>query len=452
MDRRTAKGRAQRIDLGYFKRPHPFRRWRLWLSIALPATAVLWIFASDVVGHQAVYDPGPLSRAHSVFSNRCELCHTRRLGVSRGHIADSACLTCHDGPKHQQNQVFTPGCSSCHAEHRGLAQVSEVSDASCTQCHASLRSSRGNPTVARTVTSFTGNHPEFRAKLVDFRDPGTIKLNHSVHLAAGLKGPHGPVQMQCSDCHRATANPGPWPYGMAAQAAAPPDVLSDRSHNSPYMAPMKYADQCAACHTLQFDRRFAEQVPHDKPDVIHKFLVDRYSQYIRAHPEAIRERAPQLRRIVEASPMLAPRNAVEWVDAQVDAAERLLWQKTCKECHTFAAPAQGTLPQMPKAAIPQRWMQRATFDHNAHTLVDCESCHTQTRRSKETSDILLPGIGTCRQCHQREQQIGSGAEARCFECHAYHDWSRQRRVKAPYTIPQIRGALSLPGTQPAALR
>ena len=33
---RTTKKRAQRIDLNYFKRPHPFRRWRFWLSVAVP--------------------------------------------------------------------------------------------------------------------------------------------------------------------------------------------------------------------------------------------------------------------------------------------------------------------------------------------------------------------------------------------------------------------------------
>ena len=41
-------------------------------------------------------------------------------------------------------------------------------------------------------------------------------------------------------------------------------------------------------------------------------------------------------------------------------------------------------------------MQHATFDHNAHTLIDCEGCHAQSRRSKETADIRVPGIATCR--------------------------------------------------------
>src|SRR5512146_2530858 len=100
MERRTAKARAQRIDLGYFQRPHPIRQWRFWLSVAVPMVALAWLLGSEVAGRHAVYDPGPLSRAHAVFSNRCELCHTARIGRYRRHVEDAACLTCHDGPKH----------------------------------------------------------------------------------------------------------------------------------------------------------------------------------------------------------------------------------------------------------------------------------------------------------------------------------------------------------------
>lgn len=444
MERRTAKARAQRIDLGYFQRPHPFRQWRFWLSVATPVVALAWLIGAEIAGRHAVYDPGPLSRAHSVFSSRCELCHTARIGRYRRHVDDAACLTCHDGPKHQEAQSFTPACRSCHVEHGGLQRVSEVSDATCTQCHAALRTTRGDPAVARVVTSFTANHPQLRAKLADFRDPGTIKLNHAVHLASGLRGPRGPVQMQCNDCHRASTRPGSWPYAAGTAALPVSDALSDRSSNSPYMAPIKYTDQCAGCHTLEFDRRLAgEQVPHDKPEVIHKFLLDRYTRFIAEHPAALHQVA-WVRRIAEQQQQPIPRTPAEWVTVQVNDAERLLWQKTCKECHMLRPPAGASLPEVPKAAIPHRWMQHAAFDHNAHTLVDCESCHTQTRASTETADVLLPGIETCRQCHQRESEMGSAADARCFECHQYHNWSQQRRIKAPYSIPQIRGAASLP--------
>jgi len=43
--KRTTKKLAQRIDLNYFKRPHPFRQWRFWLSVCIPAAAILWLGA-----------------------------------------------------------------------------------------------------------------------------------------------------------------------------------------------------------------------------------------------------------------------------------------------------------------------------------------------------------------------------------------------------------------------
>ena len=39
----TTKKLAQRIDLNYFKRSHPFRRLRFILSISLPLLALIWL-------------------------------------------------------------------------------------------------------------------------------------------------------------------------------------------------------------------------------------------------------------------------------------------------------------------------------------------------------------------------------------------------------------------------
>ena len=40
---RTTKKLAQRIDLNYFKRPTPLKRAKFWLSVAVPALALVWI-------------------------------------------------------------------------------------------------------------------------------------------------------------------------------------------------------------------------------------------------------------------------------------------------------------------------------------------------------------------------------------------------------------------------
>jgi hypothetical protein len=46
------------------------------------------------------------------------------------------------------------------------------------------------------------------------------------------------------------------------------------------MAPVKFANACAACHLLTFDKRFDEGVPHDKPEVVQAFLLKKFQQYM----------------------------------------------------------------------------------------------------------------------------------------------------------------------------
>src|SRR5437870_11207375 len=54
------------------------------------------------------------------------------------------------------------------------------------------------------------------------------------------------------------------------------------------MAPVRFANACAACHLLTFDKRFDYGVPHDKPEVVHAFLVRVFREYIAAHPSEVR--------------------------------------------------------------------------------------------------------------------------------------------------------------------
>ncbi len=69
------------------------------------------------------------------------------------------------------------------------------------------------------------------------------------------------------------------------QESLPPhDMRSGRA----LMAPVKFATACAACHLLTFDKHFDEGVPHDKPDVVHAFLIAKFTQYIAAHPGDVR--------------------------------------------------------------------------------------------------------------------------------------------------------------------
>src|SRR2546425_12439836 len=59
-----------------------------------------------------------------------------------------------------------------------------------------------------------------------------------------------------------------------------------------------------------------------------------------------------------------------------------------------------------------------------------------------TSDVLLPGIQNCRQCHRPGLDA---AESRCFECHTYHDWSKEKPVKGRFTSQEVlHGTATIP--------
>jgi len=468
---RTTKSVAKRIDLNYFKRPHPLRRLRFILSIAALALAVVWLAGFGLARNSFVYTAGKVSPAHAVVSRKCFACHIERAGKFRETAIDRGCLSCHDGPIHHANQIFTPKCGSCHVEHRGQIRLAAAATESCTQCHADLETAGTPTTFYRHITGFGAGHPEFAVLRSGEPDPGTIKLNHFVHLKAGLKGPHGePVQLDCEDCHRANqanqqwayaigpdAPPGETPKLPAAVTASlspyrikPPTMVGARA----YMGPILYARQCAACHPLQFDKRFTESVPHDTPEIVHAYLVKKFSDYIAAHPAELRE--PISTVALPAKPVpVSPRvysPPEQWVNAKVADAEALLWGKTCKQCHTMlaaqAAPAaQPSLPALPKVAeskITARWFPHAMFDHNQHRLVTCESCHVRARTSQNTADVLVPSVHVCAECHHTGS---AGAESRCFECHIYHDWRNEKEVTSRFPLADIVGGAKRPGDE-----
>jgi hypothetical protein len=124
--------------------------------------------------------------------------------------------------------------------------------------------------------------------------------------------------------------------------------------------------------------------------------------------------------------------------------ERILWNKTCAECHEFVSPQASTgqaatagaeqpLPVYAASNVTKRWMPRAAFDHTPHLMVRCQSCHA-AEASTKTSDVLLPNAAACATCHAPAR----GAETRCFECHAYHDWTKSHPVTPSYSLTDFK--------------
>lgn len=504
---RTTKKLAQRIDLNYFKRPTALKRAKFWLSAGLPAIALIWIAWHGFARDSRVYSSGRMSEAHAVLEAQCAACHVQTAGAFSAKASDAACLSCHDGPLHHAAQTQTLGCAECHTEHRGRVNLVAAKNQSCAQCHGNLKTSSGSPHYAAHIESFEDGHPEFAAlRPLDgmaAHDPGTIKVNHAIHMKPIRRGPNGPnVQLECGDCHKTAVGSAEWKYADAIYTSASTTyssedlVFTTKAGALPLprptapsgrerMAPVKFATACAGCHSLAFDKRFTEGVPHDKPEVVHAFLVRKFSEYLAAHPEVLSESRDPGRNL--AGKPLAPQVRKlwpgPWLAEHIADAEDLLWRKTCNQCHTMAhvptkeesarwmpddysskerglfafansakpnplqvfrngeststiviGLATQYLPSIAPSNITVQWMPHAKFDHDAHRGFACASCHEKALSSTETSDVLLPGIATCKACHAPGPEH---AESRCFECHTYHDWSKRKEVTPTFTLPAL---------------
>ncbi len=437
---RTTKKLAQRINLDYFKTVHGIPRWRRILSLAFTAAGLAWLGWYGLRGSPKPYNAGPIARAHALIGQKCSACHIP-AGSFQQAVNNKACLACHDGPVHHAEQTFTPQCADCHVEHKGLMRLANTTDRACTQCHADLKVKDKNAPLrfGANISAFDRTHPEFAAVRQGHpADPGTIKLNHEVHLKKDLRGPHGPVQLKCGDCHRPPGLNESFPFGRAEVVPASfPGGLAPvfRVPSRAFMEPVNYMKHCSECHTLQFDRRFIESVPHKEPQVVYDFVVKKLTEYIAVHPREIPLVDEPDKRLPSRPPQPPARNAAEWVQQRLADAQLLLWRKSCKECHTLTYPGgPDALPETAKSQITTHWLPHSEFDHGAHQMLACASCHTKAATSKETADVLIPGVQVCRDCHHNG---GDAAEARCFECHVYHDWSKEKQVNGALTIQHL---------------
>jgi hypothetical protein len=492
---RTTKTVAQRIDLNYFKRPTPFKRAKLWLAILAPAIALVWIGWHVLGRDNRVYSSGRLSEAHAVLEKECATCHVQQVSGHSAAAADSACLACHDGPLHHASNVNVKmACAECHVEHRGRVSLVATKNQSCAQCHGDLSAANRDSRYAQHIRSFADGHPEFAALRsgagTPASDSGTINLNHALHMRSIRRGPTGPmVQLDCVTCHATGAAIPDLTYSGARHRASnvsykDSDVvlqILQESLQGPRpitgrerMAPPKFANACAGCHLLTFDKRFDEGVPHDTPEVVHAFLVKKFSDYIATHGAELHEMQDPQRSLAgradgPASRSLSP---AQWVAERIAVSEQLLWHKTCSQCHAVSAttlqdvriarwdaasmppetrktttPSTGTasntnqplaaLPKIAAANITLQWLPHSRFDHDAHRGFSCTGCHQNALTSTETSDILIPGIATCQKCHAPGPDR---AESRCFECHIYHDWAKRKEVNPTFTLPALRSA------------
>ncbi|MGD9688921.1 MAG: cytochrome c3 family protein [Phycisphaerales bacterium] len=139
--------------------------------------------------------------------------------------------------------------------------------------------------------------------------------------------------------------------------------------------------------------------------------------------------------------------------ARKDVMEKLAGGSYCGKCHMNLKPGPAEAPELfaiSDQRIPDRWLPKSIFGHVAHAAIKCVECHAAAKSSL-TTDILLPNVDNCRQCHaQHATPSGSSAPFDCTLCHSFHRML-PGTIEGTKTIDQVReGGISRLIGAPAA--
>jgi len=380
------------------------------------------------------WSTGALSLAHHGLEDNCESCHVDAFVAVR----DSTCLTCHEdiGDHASETRLAKgrarfglgegfqwavagmfgkegPGaCTTCHTEHEGPTRMQPASQQFCADCHTTL-DTRLADTQLGNASDFGNAHPEFKAAIFTAlrQDKARrISLGDKPREASGLKFPHklhldpqgGPARMAinlgrqagygdaltCKDCHKP-------------------------SESGTGFRPIDMEEDCESCHSLVYDQVGGtfRTLRHGDVD---QLLADLRAADRFPHQPVVtgRNRPGAFGR-----GGLYYQNFGPPIVSRVGVDRALAPGGVCGECH-LPALTNGRPDIMP-VNLPKRFFLHGGFSHAAHKQEKCSSCH-RAETSTSSSDLLLPDIASCRECHQGEQALKSEVPSSCAMCHSYH--------------------------------
>jgi predicted CXXCH cytochrome family protein len=411
------------------------KRWAAWLwalivlglFLLLPAGRVLdlpWRDAaqSSTFGDR-FWNPGPVILAHQPIEQKCAACHEAAFE----RVKDRSCLECHARVGRHLAPHATPAglfaterCAACHREHKGTKATHRDDDGLCVGCHQDLRA-RSPGVAALDAGDFARAHPQFRLSLPSesgvrrvrmggeaIAESSNLSFPHDVHLApAGVRSPlQGRMRLECRSCHEPDA------AGRGFQ-------------------PISMPKHCQECHALQFEPAVTtREVPHGKPGEALVVLEEFYANLaLQGIPDSFQKAfgvagEGLLRRVGE--PSAAEReNALRLARRKArQVGEEMFEVRVCKTCHAVArGPTHSpTAPEWRIAPVRanSHWMPQARFNHKAHTQVKCAQCHA-VAESKRATDVSMPPIATCRECHGGSSPVEGKVTSNCLLCHGFHD-------------------------------
>ncbi len=434
----------------------------------LPVTPVA---AKGAMQPDIVWSSGQLSDAHAGLANNCGACHQAAF-VS---VTDSACVACHKPETtpdhagkarmalgrlpatgaiaviHKQLNLSETRCTGCHKEHEGPRGALMVAQSFCTDCHAGL-SSRLTDTKLANVPDWAG-HPQFKPTIVRTALLTTplftrVSLAQKPQEQSGLLYPH--------DLHLSTSNAVAnmvKAQGLPGQdGLLPCNYCHVRDSDGVRFKPIEMEKNCAACHDLAFasDGGTTRTLPHGKPQQVAGIIRDFYlaqalSPRAGVKRLAFERRQPGQMAELETADLriTSPAEA----RARADAAITGIFSKggVCADCHAIintGAPDIARRYSIMPVTLTDHYLPKGRFPHKSHETFDtktgdaaCIACHTGVPKSHLASDVLLPPVASCRECHE-SSNVRTNVAAECSTCHGYHygegghggDVTRPRKV------------------------
>jgi hypothetical protein len=401
------------------------------LFLALPITAFYVEPVRDALSDAPVtadlaWKSGDYAAAHKFFGNDCKACHQDAFVTVR----DKACITCHtettahaDPEKFDMPSLNETRCATCHKEHNGEHALVRQDEQLCGDCHRDLGTQA--ETKLKNASDFGHHHAEFSATLFRYSaqakefttervalddesalvETSNLKFNHLKHLdPEGVDSPNAPngkKVMACADCHH------PEPGGLGMQA-----INMERD--------------CIECHTLEFEPDNPQRVvPHGKLEQVLYNLTEYYGNLALKGgyedpkaPRVVRNRRRPGQKLSRAE----RKEAFDWAASKaLEVGADLFEGRVCSTCHEVTRVREDYPPKWDIAPVKlaDTWLPKAAFAHKNHATMDCADCH-DVAKSEESSDVLIPGIENCRQCHAGTESVTNRLESTCVDCHGFH--------------------------------
>jgi predicted CXXCH cytochrome family protein len=358
--------------------------------------------------------PGELSEGHDVFGSKCSVCHRQPFKP----VDNEVCLECHDNiPSHYKavsmhaKDKKKMNCTACHKDHNGKFGLILHSSSHCVNCHKNLK--KQNVDTARSNASdFQSGHPGFQISLPrldstsellrhPLKDKSAVvadnglKFSHQAHLTPkGVSSNKGQLVMVCEDCHRRSA-----------------------TRRNFFPIQMERDCQQSGCHKVRYRDPMSGVVSHGSVGEIENTVHQFFQNLISEKGSIPKEECGD----IKGTKVQQSLNCVNRMTFNL--LKISLFRKTmsCGECHVITGHESEDMDwNFTPVKIDHRWFPLAKFSHSKHTVTPCDKCHDKAN-SKVSSDVSMPDIDICRQCHVGDKEVDHKVSSRCDTCHQFHD-------------------------------